>query len=213
MQIEKRRASGRPGKEDSLNREFLILETAVKLYAENGFENVKFKDVAEEAGVAISLIRHYFGTKEEFRESCTNFVISQLRQVFGRIQGGDTQPTSPAMFDEIGTLLIKQLRERVYLLRYLTRLFLVGDDKANALFREYYQMIKRLTDQLEAAGLLHEQANSVWVTFSFIFNQLGSIFLMDQIEDIIGADPYQEDVSEARTKTIVHMVKQGIFKE
>jgi AcrR family transcriptional regulator len=209
----KRQSSGRPDKGDDNNRQRLILEAAVELYAQKGFETVTFKGIAAQAGVATSLIRHYFGTKDDFRETCNSYVISEIKQSFALLKPDLSQAAAPSDLDAIGNGLVSHLRARIHLLRYLARLFLIGDQKANALFKEYYQSIKEVTDRYDAAGLLHDQVNPVWVTFNFIFSQLGSVFLMDQIADTLGVDPYQLDVSQARTKSLIHIAKQGIFKD
>ena len=210
--IEKRQSSGRPHKDDDVNRQRLILDTAVQLYAKNGFEKVTFKGISAEAGVATSLIRHYFGSKEDFRATCSDYVISEVRVVFNNLKPTENQVLGPDYLDSLGEGLIQQVRGRIHLLRYLARLFLLGDRKANQLFNEYYQMIKQITDQFDAAGMLHEKGSSVWVSFHFIFNQLGPVFLMDQISEQIAQDAYQQDVSKARTSTLVHIAKEGIFK-
>jgi TetR/AcrR family fatty acid metabolism transcriptional regulator len=43
----------------------LILDAAIRVFAERGFHHCRVSDVADEAGVAYGLVYHYFGSKEE----------------------------------------------------------------------------------------------------------------------------------------------------
>jgi AcrR family transcriptional regulator len=42
-----------------------ILQAALKLFAEKGFEGTTVRDICEEAGVNVSLVSYYFGGKEK----------------------------------------------------------------------------------------------------------------------------------------------------
>lgn len=42
-----------------------ILETAYKLFIENGYENVLTKEIAKECGITPALLQHYFSKKED----------------------------------------------------------------------------------------------------------------------------------------------------
>jgi TetR/AcrR family transcriptional regulator, fatty acid metabolism regulator protein len=43
----------------------MILDAAIRVFAERGFHHCRVSDVADEAGVAYGLVYHYFGSKEE----------------------------------------------------------------------------------------------------------------------------------------------------
>lgn len=54
--------------EDSPKQQ-LILDVAEKLFAAKGFKGTSVRDIAQEAGVNISMISYYFGSKEGLLES------------------------------------------------------------------------------------------------------------------------------------------------
>jgi AcrR family transcriptional regulator len=43
----------------------MILDAAIRVFAQRGFHHCRVSDVADEAGVAYGLVYHYFGSKEE----------------------------------------------------------------------------------------------------------------------------------------------------
>lgn len=50
-----------------------IGETALRLFFENGYEQTKMKEIADEAGVSVGLVFHYFNSKEDIY----NIIIRQ----------------------------------------------------------------------------------------------------------------------------------------
>ena len=49
----------------SVDKRRLILDAAIRVFANQGFHHCRVSDVADEAGVAYGLVYHYFGSKEE----------------------------------------------------------------------------------------------------------------------------------------------------
>ena len=201
-----------PKRDDDTNRQSLILDTAVRLYARQGFENVTFNNIADEAGVATSLIRHYFGSKENFRNSSHRYVLDEVKKVFEHIESFFDDQAGANELDRAVNELINSLRERSHLLRYLARLFMAGDSSANALFQEYYQLILSYIKRLEASDQLKPEISPVWLAFNFMYMQLGTAFLQDQIEYVRGVNAYDLDETLNRNLTAMNIMKFGAFK-
>jgi AcrR family transcriptional regulator len=47
----------------------LILDAAVRTFARKGYHATRVGDIAEDAGVAYSLVYHYFASKEDLLET------------------------------------------------------------------------------------------------------------------------------------------------
>ena len=54
-----------PARAGSVDKRRLILDAAIRVFAQRGFHHCRVSDVADEAGVAYGLVYHYFGSKEE----------------------------------------------------------------------------------------------------------------------------------------------------
>lgn len=74
-----------------INRRNVILETAGKLFAKNGFSGTSIRHIASKANVSISLIYHYFGSKELlWHESLVHgFKKEQMMEKFHTIMSSD----------------------------------------------------------------------------------------------------------------------------
>ena len=54
-----------PARGGAIDKRRLILDSAIHVFADQGFHHCRVSDVADEAGVAYGLVYHYFGSKEE----------------------------------------------------------------------------------------------------------------------------------------------------
>jgi AcrR family transcriptional regulator len=54
-----------PARGGAVDKRRLILDSAIHVFADQGFHHCRVSDVADEAGVAYGLVYHYFDSKEE----------------------------------------------------------------------------------------------------------------------------------------------------
>ncbi|MEN9612078.1 MAG: hypothetical protein RLZZ628_2892 [Bacteroidota bacterium] len=64
---------------ESLDTRALILKTALKLFAEQGFEAVSIRSIAKASDTNIALVSYYFGSKEKLYETILEDKIPQMR--------------------------------------------------------------------------------------------------------------------------------------
>src|SRR5438067_6158827 len=67
----------------------VLLDAAVRVFAEKGFHASRVGDIAEEAGVAHGLLYHYFRSKEEVLETIFREVWELLAADTERIEHAD----------------------------------------------------------------------------------------------------------------------------
>ncbi|MCF8094946.1 MAG: TetR/AcrR family transcriptional regulator [Desulfobacteraceae bacterium] len=60
-----KRLLGKQPKEVAEKTKERIIKTSLKVFAQEGFNNAKLRDIAAQAGTTHSLIRHHFGSKED----------------------------------------------------------------------------------------------------------------------------------------------------
>lgn len=63
----------------------LLIQAAKKLFAAQGFEGTAVKDIADEAGVNVSLVSYYFGGKEALYHTCIELFGRERLKVAGQI--------------------------------------------------------------------------------------------------------------------------------
>src|ERR687898_701700 len=85
-----RAAAARPLRRP-LGRAVDVIDAAMKLAAEGGYDAVQMRDVAREAGVALGTIYRYFASKDHLLAACqVEFAREEQRQLERRPTRGDT---------------------------------------------------------------------------------------------------------------------------
>jgi len=73
-----KRKAGRPKKNKDLNTD-IILRTALKSFAREGYGGVKIKSIAQETGVADSLLHYYFKSKEGLWKQAMHLIGTEIQ--------------------------------------------------------------------------------------------------------------------------------------
>ncbi len=58
-----------------------IREAALKHFAEQGYALSTIRDIAQTAGVSPGLLRHHYGSKDDLRKACDEYVVETLHRV------------------------------------------------------------------------------------------------------------------------------------
>ena len=77
-----------------------IIETAIELFAEKGFEGTSIRDLATKADVNVAMINYYFGSKEKLFECMVKQKAAYTKDMLEEI-AKDTTLTEIEKFDRI----------------------------------------------------------------------------------------------------------------
>ncbi len=70
----------------------IILDAAIRVFANRGFNQCRVSDIADEAGVAYGLVYHYFGSKDEVLDTLFLDRWNVLLQAIGEVDARDAEP-------------------------------------------------------------------------------------------------------------------------
>jgi TetR/AcrR family transcriptional regulator, fatty acid metabolism regulator protein len=138
-----------------VDKERLILDAAVRVFARRGFHSCRVSDVADEAGVAYGLVYHYFDSKEEI----LNRLFSERWGVMlGAIAEIDAQAdlTGRRKLELVASFIIDSYRNEPELMKVI----IVEVTRAANTFgrhhlgeiREAYEMIAQIVEASRADG-------------------------------------------------------------
>ena len=97
----------------------VILDAAVRVFAQKGYHTSRVGDIAEEAGIAHGLLYHYFSSKEEVLETVFRENWRELLESFARIERSDEPPL--AQLEGIAKTLLRTWRARPELVTVMVR--------------------------------------------------------------------------------------------
>lgn len=76
----------------------LIMGTALKLFAQDGYENTSIRQIAKQAKISKGLLYNYFSSKEELLQAILNSGIDELIEVFDPNKDGVLEVTEMIFF-------------------------------------------------------------------------------------------------------------------
>lgn len=67
-----------------------IMNTAIELFAEKGFEGTSVRDLAQRADVNVAMVNYYFGSKDKLFEAIVEYKASYMRGKMDEIEADTT---------------------------------------------------------------------------------------------------------------------------
>ena len=143
-----------------------ILDAALRLFREHGFEEVTVQDVADEAGVATGTVYLYFPSKERllyaihvrFNQGLEERFAEEAMRLAERVQAGeklDHRSVIDAVFDALMAYNVEHRADWEVMCRYFPRL---GNfDEAKELERSHTRFLAETFRRGMEAGFIHTE--------------------------------------------------------
>ncbi|PCC20469.1 TetR family transcriptional regulator [Brevibacterium aurantiacum] len=174
---------------DDLTSRARIRNAALHQFALNGFAGTPLRAIASEAGVAIGLIGHYFGSKEGAREGVESWIVGLFSASLDRAdaRSESTIADGLARDDSVAQMLRDNPLVVDYLRRHVLELPISG------------QLISRLSalsmesvDAMRKAGHASANRDRVEQVVTAMVRQLGKLFLQPLVDQIVDSFPEDE---------------------
>ncbi|HEX5096590.1 MAG TPA: TetR/AcrR family transcriptional regulator [Acidimicrobiia bacterium] len=149
-----------------------VLDAAVRLFADRGFDDVTMADIADAAGVARATVFNYFGSKHGVVEAVTESVIVYYRELLDQALADDETPAPVLLrwlFEEMGTGIETQRRFFRGVFREIARIGL-GFDEGGVTQRAEEDASTRLEQLIErgqARGELNDTFEAKVLALAF----------------------------------------------
>jgi len=114
-----------------------IREAALRHFAEQGFQRATIRGIAQTAAVSPGLLRHHFGSKDDLRRECDEYVSEMLRRINARL------------LDDPGDVAARRATKRLD--RYIARALADGSATAGPIFDEMVTQTEQWLDRADEA--------------------------------------------------------------
>jgi AcrR family transcriptional regulator len=122
-----------------------IRDAAIEQFGENGFDT-GLRAIAEAAGVSAALVIHHFGSKENLRKACDDYIAEEVRS--GKSEA--MRSTDPATW----FAQMAEIESYAPLMAYLVRSMQAGGELAKALWQKMIDDAEACLDDGVRTGLL-----------------------------------------------------------
>jgi TetR/AcrR family transcriptional regulator, fatty acid metabolism regulator protein len=130
----------------------LILDAAIRVFADHGYHGSRVADIAEDAGVAHGLLYHYFSSKEEVLHTIFAENWGQLIERFRAVE--DSDETAGEKLVGIAKILLRTWRNDPALVTVMVRDVARSEQLQGqvAEVREAFAIVERVIEEGQASG-------------------------------------------------------------
>lgn len=175
----------------------LILEEALRLFAERHYSNVTIRDIASACGVNPALIYHYFDSKEDLFRRALSYAMDQLYAGYSDVRACAPDPRAEIMaWLDIHVSIASTVTRMTQLMSDHSASH--GDDAgARALIRDFYAFEQTLLEDCIGRGVAAGLFRPVDVarTARTVSLQLDGIFYASASR---GDDRIERDIADLR---------------
>ena len=185
----------------------VILDAAVRVFAEKGYHTCRVGDIAEEAGIAHGLLYHYFASKEEVLETVFRENWRELLDAFDRIETSDEPPL--AQLAGIAKVLLRAWRDRPDLVTVMVREVARSPQLQGQVdeIRAGFLVIQRVIERGQADGSFRPELDA----------RLASWIFYGALEElltgwVLGQLPDGDDEVARAEQTVIDLVCGGLTR-
>ena len=191
-----------------------IMNTAVSLFAKNGFEGTSVRDIASAADVNLAMINYYFGSKEKLFENLVDYNVSYTRNMLDEVIG-NTSLSSMQKIERVIEIYVQRLFDKREFHKVLNQELMLNH--RTELGEAILHVLSKNTDavsQIIEAGIRKKEFKKVDVslTVATLTGTLNSVLLSKKVCRLLFKDTYPADHvlydNETFRKRVINYLKQ-----
>jgi AcrR family transcriptional regulator len=196
-------------------KEKLILQAAIKLFSEKGFNNATSKEIAKEAGIAEGTIFNYFKTKKDIMSAILVHLINLVSDKI--VMKGIKEILTDSRYRDIKTVLKEIIYDRMKLVDKIFPMAqiifveaITHEDVRDAIYtniiKKALDMFDKFYKEMAEKGVLRSGIDSKIVFRSI----LGNIAILIGQKKIFGKYLKQNDI-EKEINDVIDVILNGIL--
>lgn len=127
---------------------------AIRIFQEHGYRGLGMRQIAKELGVSKSALYHYFASKEELFDACTEQVMSRIVEFPNLSQEEKPLEVLFHLFLDIESEFRGELSLLLDYIRTLSKSEIASDERLNASHQAYLKMVSSVTGPKHAQAVL-----------------------------------------------------------
>ena len=183
----------------------LILDAAIRVFAERGFHGARVGDIAEDAGVAHGLLYHYFASKDEVLRT---IFVENWGELIGRFRAvEDADEPASEKLEGIAKILLRTWRNDPALVTVMVREVARSQQLQAQVteVREAFAIVERVIEEGQAQGTFRADVDArlaSWIFYGGLEEVLTG-WVLGQLPDS------EHDVARAE-RTAIELALRGL---
>jgi AcrR family transcriptional regulator len=178
-----------------------IRNAALHRFSASGFTGTPLRSIASDAGVAIGLISHHFGSKDGLREAVESWIVGLFSAAIERADSSAEGHIAEAALRDVS--VAQMLTDNPLVVNYLRR-ELLELRTGRTLITRLAELSLESVDLMRATGRASLERDRAEQVVAVMVRQLGRLFLQPLIDQIVDSFP-EEDRPLARPELSVEV--------
>ena len=183
----------------------LILDAAIRVFAERGYHGARVGDIAEDAGVAHGLLYHYFASKDEVLRT---IFVENWGELIGRFRAvEDADESASEKLEGIAKILLRTWRNHPALVTVMVREVARSQQLQAQVteVREAFAIVERVIEEGQAQGTFRADVDAQLASWIFYggLEEVLTGWVLGQLPDS------EEDVARAE-RTAIELALRGL---
>lgn len=191
----------------AIEKRRMILDAAVRVFAQRGFHTCRVSDIADEAGVAYGLVYHYFSSKDEILNTLFQERWDLMLQAIAEADAAHAAPRDK--LQAIADFIVDSYRHDPELMKVIivevTRAANTFGRTHLGRIREAYDRIAAIVSRAQAGGVFRQEIEPQFAALAFYG-------LVEQVLTgwILDSEPVGEAELERAKQLIVEATCRGL---
>lgn len=186
-----------------------IVQSALRLFGEQGIDATSLREVAKAAGVSPALVVHHFGGKEGLVAAVDEVALRE----FGSADGSGDAVEGSDLLRQRAAQTVAAMRGHPDTCAYLGRALVEGTPGSARLFRLMLEGGRAEIEALAEKGALREDADRLWATLQHFFLIWAPLSFMPLLEqEALGGSLLEEAILSRWASANVELLEQGLYR-
>ncbi|MGU3499419.1 TetR/AcrR family transcriptional regulator [Mycobacterium sp. C31M] len=185
-----------------------IVGSALKSFARQGVSSTPLRAVADEAGVSIGLVQHYFGNKAGLTAAVDEYVL----QVFSEVLESAPLPEPPEDHGvELRGRFARLFHKYPEVTDYVAHALCQGDEIGTVIFDGLLRISVEQGEKYSEHGLVRPDLDLLWGTINPLILRVGAMMLRNHIERHIPEPFYSPSQLQRWDAAVTSLIREGQF--
>jgi len=198
------------------DKQKLIMETAEKLFATNGYDATSIRDIATAGSFNSAMISYYFGSKEQLMEGILVYRTTKLETVVEEMLLKLTDPLEKLL--AMNRFYIQKVLQHKYF--YLLIFQIQSLPEKHILIRNFYntlrfknfQLLNDLIKEGQELGIFKKEINTSFLLFVISGTMNNFLVNQDYYKTVNHKEDLSEDAFDSHIKEALGELLTGIVK-
>lgn len=185
-----------------------ILDAAIKAFAQQGVSTTPLRTVANEAGVSVGLVQHYFGNKAGLIAA----VDAHVLQVFGEVLESAPLPEQPVEHSmELRGRFARLFHTYPEVTDYVAHALCQGEEIGAVVFDGLLRISIEQGEKYAEHGLVRSGLDELWGTINPLILRVGAAMLRTHVERHIPGPFYSAEQLQRWDSAVTALIRRGQF--